>query len=40
MTTQKLRTQLENAGYKVITVMDGKYLAKKGQQMYAAESIR
>jgi uncharacterized protein YaaQ len=39
MTTEQLRTQLEKKGYKVTTLMQGGYIAKKGQQTYKADSI-
>jgi biotin operon repressor len=39
MTKQQLRTQLENKGYKVSTLMQGGYIAKKGQQTYKAATI-
>jgi len=39
MTTQQLRTQLEKKGYKVSTLMQGGYIAKKGQQTYKADTI-
>jgi biotin operon repressor len=39
MTTQQQRTQLEKKGYKVSSLMQGGYIAKKGQQTYKAETI-
>lgn len=39
MTTQQLRSKIESKGYKVSTLMQGGYIAKKGQQTYKADSI-
>jgi biotin operon repressor len=39
MTTQQQRTHLEKKGYKVSSLMQGGYIAKKGQQTYKAETI-
>lgn len=39
MTTQQIRTKIESKGYKVSTLMQGGYIAKKGQQTYKADTI-
>jgi hypothetical protein len=39
MTTQQLRVKIESKGYKVTSLMQGGYIAKKGQQSLKSETI-
>ena len=39
MKKEDARSKLENKGYKVVALMQGGYIAKKGSRLYKAETL-